>query len=263
MRERFPLFTAISIQTNSHCNLRCKFCFYGQYDNYGNDEIIEIGVIKKIFKELSELNYKGRVSLYNLNEPLTDSRIVDLLALAKSMLPDSFHFFSTNGVLLNQKCLDTILKYVDVVRINCYSKIPALDFKSPKVDFRDKRNFFEHANSNRGGNLIGLPAVGKPGAQTCANPFGQLVIMPPGKTVLCCADGFKENQLGDVRHKSLEQIWYGPKFKAIRASLAWGKRSNIPLCRNCSVDGGGFYEYFLNPVRFHQIIARFKEGSLQ
>ena len=258
MIESMPLFAAISIQTNQVCNLRCRFCFYGQYFSYGNDEIISTDVIRKIFTELVALGYKGRICLYNLNEPLTDRRIVDLLALAKSMLPDGVHFFSTNGTLLTQSLLDTILKYADVVRINRYDKIPELDLSHAKVDIRDKRNFFPYANSNRGGSLTGLPAASLSGKRACANPFGQLVIMPPGIAVLCCADGFKQIQLGDVRHESLEQIWRGRRFHTIRTYLASGRRSEIPLCKNCSIEGGGFYEYFVNPDHFDRIVATFK-----
>lgn len=259
MNGSMPLFVAISIQTNSCCNLKCRFCFYGQYQDYASDEIIETDVIIKMLTELSDLGYKGRVSLYNLNEPLTDSRMVELLALAKAKLPDSFHFFSTNGLLLNQARLETILQCVDVVRINRYGELPALDFSSPKVDLRDKRGFYTQANSNRGGNLAHLPAAALPGRQACANPFGQLVIMPPGIAVLCCSDGFKQVQLGDIRRESLEGIWRGPKFQSIRASLASGRRSEIPLCKNCSIDGGGFYEYFFDPDRFYQIIQSASE----
>jgi hypothetical protein len=255
-----PLFAAISIQTNSRCNLRCPFCFYGQYENYATDEIVETEVIYRIFDELVTLNFRGRVSLYNMNEPLTDGRLLDLLAAARSRLPDCFHLLSTNGILLTQALLDRILTHVDRLRVNQYQKLPPLDYTSPKIDLQDKRGFLQRAGSNRGGNLRDLPAAAQPGTGPCANPFGQLVIMPPGTAVLCCADGFKQIQLGDVRTESLERIWYGPGFQAVRASLAGGRRDKVPLCRACSVVCGGFYEYFLTPSRFERIIEGYRRG---
>lgn len=253
-----PLFAAISIQTNSHCNLRCPFCFYGQYEDYGTDEIIATSVIRQMFDQLAAMNYRGRVSLYSMNEPLTDERMLELLALAKRRLPECTHFLSTNGVLLTQPLLNRILAHVDRLRIDQYGSIPALDYADPRIDLRDKRDFLPHAGSNRGGSLHDLPAAARPGNGTCANPFGHLVIVPPGVAVLCCADGFKQVQLGDVRTESLAQIWYGPGFQSIRASLAAGRRDAIPLCRACSIDGGGFYEYFLDPSPFERAIAHFK-----
>jgi hypothetical protein len=252
-----PLFAAVSIQTNSRCNLQCPFCFYGQYRDYGTDEIIATDVVLKILNELAALNYRGRISLYNMNEPLTDGRIVDLLALASSCLPDCIHFLSTNGVLLTQLLLERILAQVDRLRINRYGRIPALDYSDPRIALQEKRDFLPHAGSNRGGSLHNLPAAARPGKGTCANPFGQMVIMPPGIAVLCCADGFKQVRMGDVRTESLAQIWYGPGFQAVRARLTAGQRDALPLCRTCSVDGGGFYEYFLDPSHFERTIAHF------
>jgi hypothetical protein len=255
-----PLFAAISIQTNSRCNLSCPFCFYGQYENYATDEIIETEVVYRIFDELARLNFRGRVSLYNMNEPLTDGRILDLLTAARARLPDCFHLLSTNATLLTQTLLDQLLVYVDRLRINQYHTLPPLDYTSPKIDVQDKRGFLHRAGSNRGGNLRDLPAAAQASTGPCANPFGQLVIMPPGTAVLCCADGFKQVQLGDVRTEALERIWYGRGFQAIRASLAGGRRDKLPLCRVCSVVRGGFYEYFLTPSRFEHIIEGYRRS---
>lgn len=249
-----PLFDAIAIQTNSCCNLRCKFCLYGQYPDYNSEEIISTDVVNTIFAQLAALEYRGRISLYNLNEPLTDPRIVELLQQAHQSLPDAFHFFSTNGLLLTQELLDTIVACTDHVRINQYSRLPDLDYDDKKIDLRDKHNFFALANSNRGGNLRGLPSAGTIGQGACANPFGQLVIMPPGVAVLCCADGFRQVVLGDVRHQTLEEIWYGPAFQSVREKLAANQRHKIPLCKQCNIEKGCFYEYYLHPSYYDDLI---------
>jgi MoaA/NifB/PqqE/SkfB family radical SAM enzyme len=258
VRSNFPLFSAVSIQTNSLCNLKCRFCFYGQYENYQSDIRMETEVVHKVIDELKSLEFKGRVSLYNMNEPLTDKRIMDFLSYGRKQLPDCFHFFSTNGRLLTQSLLDQIVSLVDSVRINNYKKLRSLNYEHPKIDLRDKADFINQADSNRGGNLSGLQAANKTGQGPCANPFGHLVIMPPGIVVLCCSDGLKQMQLGDIRAKSIEEIWFGEGFYKIRYALANGKRNAIPLCRNCTVEGGGFYDYFNNPEAYEDLIAVFR-----
>jgi len=141
-----PLFTAIAIQTNSRCNLRCPFCFYGQYADYNADSILPTDLIVRLFEQLRDLNFTGRVALYNMNEPLTDDRILDLLRLAKTYLPGASHFFSTNGLLLNQHVLDQLTGLVDHLRINQYRDLPPLDYSHPILDLRDKRQFRQHAD---------------------------------------------------------------------------------------------------------------------
>lgn len=260
MEKTLPLFSAIAIQTNSLCNLRCPFCLYGQYVDYNSEEIIATELVEKIFTELAALQYRGRVALYNLNEPLTDPRIVSFLQKAHEKIPQAFHFFSTNGVLLNQDLLDDILAYTDLVRINQYSHLPALDYHDKKFDMRDKQNFFEMANSNRGGNLAGLPSANAIGHGICANPFGQLVIMPPGVAVLCCADGFRQMVMGDIRHQSLEEIWYGSAFQFVREKLANNRRHELVLCGQCNIEKGCFYDYYLHPVYYDDLIQQYTTG---
>lgn len=260
MTHPLPLFAAISIQTNSRCNLRCPFCFYGQYQDYNSDTIILSDLIRRLFEELRDLKFKGRVALYNMNEPLTDDRILEFLQLAKAYLPDATHFFSTNGLLLDQRLLDQLTDIVDHLRINQYHELLPLDYSHPTIDLRNKRKFRQRATSNRGGSLTHLPVASRPGTGTCANPFGQLMIMPPGVAVLCCADGFKQVQIGNVAEESLPEIWYGPALDAIRQQLVSGKRSDLPLCKKCSVINGGFYEYFVNPAYFDQIIKLYRQS---
>ncbi|MCB0617893.1 MAG: SPASM domain-containing protein [Saprospiraceae bacterium] len=263
MKEPFPIFSAISIQTNSLCNLKCRFCFYGQYDNYNSKVRIEDEHVYKMLDELQAIEYRGRVSLYNMNEPLTDKRILAFLRYAKKSLPDCFHFFSTNGRLLTQPLLNEILPLVDQLRINNYGELRDLEDSDPKVDRRDKTHFFQQADSNRGGQLTGMAAADRRGIGPCANPFGHLVVMPPGVAVLCCSDGFKQVQLGDIRRQSLSEIWHGEAYQTVRRALANGDRRAIGLCRDCSIEGGGFFDYFLKPQEYRSIIEKFQRNEYQ
>ena len=188
-------------------------------------------------------------------------RIIGFLTYARQRLPDCFHFFSTNGRLLTQPLLNTILTLTDHVRVNCYDRLPPLDYNHPKVDLRDKTHFTSFANSNRGGNLHGLDAAKKIGKGPCANPFGQLVIMPPGTVVLCCSDGFKRIKLGDVCSHPIKEIWWGEPFHTIRRALANGNRKELTLCQECSVEGVGFYDYFIDPEKYQDIIEKFKQNE--
>lgn len=254
-----PVFVSLVIQTNSRCNLKCPFCFYGQDREYGGGAIMETSVIHKIFDDLADMDYTGRLSLYNMNEPLTDHRIIDLLKAAKEQLPACCHTLSTNGVLLTQPLLDELLIYLDRLRINCYSSVPDLNYSDHKIDYCDKRRFRSAAENNRGGNLKNLPAVKGPATGPCANPFAQMVIMPPGKVVLCCSDGYQRVILGDVKYQSVSDIWNGSAFTAVRDALVARKRNRMALCRNCSISGGGFFEYFEDPRRYDRLMKNYLE----
>lgn len=255
MPPELPLFTAISLQTNQRCSLRCRFCFYGQYRDYGHDDVLPTPLLLSLFDQLGALGFGGRLALYNINEPLTDPRLLELLDEARRRVPRAHLFLSTNGVQLDPDLLGRLLERVDQLRIDSYGEPPPVDRDHPKIDFQDKRGFFARASSNRGGSLRGLPAAAAPGQGACANPFGQLVVIPPGIAVLCCGDGFARAPMGDVRHRSLEAIWYGQSFARARRLLATGRRAALTPCAGCSVSGGAFMEYFQDPRRFEALVA--------
>jgi 2-deoxy-scyllo-inosamine dehydrogenase (SAM-dependent) len=261
MSDRYPPFTSLLIQTNSRCNLKCPFCFYGQYSDYNSDELISTAVIERLLVQLAEFDYRGRLAFYNMNDPLTDERLIDLLATARTTVPNCFHFLSTNGLLLTQPLLDEIVRYVDVLRIDNYGCIPDLDYSHAGIEIHDRRGFMGRAPSNRGGALANLPAASTPGTRPCANPFGQMVVMPPGVVVLCCSDGFKQHIMGDVRRQRLTEIWHGPRFRAVRRMHATNHRSQLPLCRKCSVDEGGFREFYEQPDRFRALVRTARDAS--
>jgi radical SAM protein with 4Fe4S-binding SPASM domain len=132
-----------------------------------------------------------------------------------------------------------------------------LDFTHPKIEVQDKWDFSNRASNNRGGALTGLPMAAQASDSPCANPFGHLVIMPPGVAVLCCSDGFKQYPTGDIRKQTLQQIWHGEAFRRVRRLLATGRRSQISPCSGCSVAGGCFLEYFQEPERYSDMIHQY------
>jgi len=232
---------AVMIQTNTSCNLSCKFCFFGQKPGYDTGEEMATSTIAKILDDLARAQYRGRVSLYNINEPLTDPRLFDLLAMAKEKLPECEHKITTNGLLLDQDKLDRLTKLLDVLEISQYGRLPELDYSSPVVKVANKRNFIKRAGSNRGGNLIGLPQAQEVGTKACMNVLGQFVIDPPSTAILCCADGMKDIVIGDVLAEDTMRVWtHSPVMNEYRAKHAVGRRGELKLCSGCTVEGFGY-----------------------
>ena len=80
------LFRHILIQTNSKCTRKCYFCHHGLDDPPANIDMDE-GLFTHIIDQLAHINYKGRVGLFEMNEPLTDKRFTGFLTYARKKLP--------------------------------------------------------------------------------------------------------------------------------------------------------------------------------
>ena len=60
-----------------------------------------------------------------------------------------------------------------------------------------------------------------------------LQVLWTGEVVPCCYDFNGTMVLGDVRRQSIEEIWHGERYQAIRRAHAEGRFSEWPLCIKC------------------------------
>ena len=95
-----PLFRNIQIQTIFGCNLKCSFCPNSYIEQ--KIKLMDKELFKKIINELSELNFKGRLSPYLMNEPLMDERLIDLISYSRTKLPSAKIRINSNGLLLSE-----------------------------------------------------------------------------------------------------------------------------------------------------------------
>jgi MoaA/NifB/PqqE/SkfB family radical SAM enzyme len=68
----------------------------------------------------------------------------------------------------------------------------------------------------------------------CLEPFRRLSILSTGEVIMCCADVFCIQRMGNVKKDIIYDIWNGLVFKKIRELHLRGKKRKIPLCKNCN-----------------------------
>ncbi len=73
-------------------------------------------------------------------------------------------------------------------------------------------------------------------AEPCAQPFNGLFVLSNGDVGMCCLDYEPARSLGNVREQRIADIWTGPVARAIRALHNAGRKAEMDICRNCSVN---------------------------
>lgn len=68
----------------------------------------------------------------------------------------------------------------------------------------------------------------------CDRPLDQAIISSNGDVLLCCRDWKHEAVLGNIKEKSLADIWRGEVAKEYQKKFESGRCKEIPLCSNCS-----------------------------
>ena len=70
----------------------------------------------------------------------------------------------------------------------------------------------------------------------CDRPFREAGITFDGQMLLCCIDYARQTVLGEVREKSIFEVWNDERVVCLRRKFLEGNLNEIPSCRVCSVD---------------------------
>lgn len=236
-------FTDLNVEINSSCNRRCSYCpnSISERGLIKNERLLDEAIYKKLIDELSEINFRGRISPQLYGEPLLDKRLNMLLAYTKEHLPKGKIVLITNGDYLDMDTFDQLLAIgVDKFSItqhgaslpnalqdvlNRADKDPALRNRVAFHRFDDQSLLY-----NRGG-LVTPPRINT--IARCLDPGNPVAIDCEGNVVLCCHDYFSTVVFGNLGQSKLIDIWFSEKYIAIRKQLRQ-KRYLLPICRKCT-----------------------------
>lgn len=239
---RYPLFQQVLIETRTDCNGHCPFC--PQHYNQKKLGIMTWDCYCRVIDQLCEIGYNGRVALMISNEPLLETRLVDMIQYAKKRSPRLFLDITTNGRLLNLEVVDHLFTIgLDNINVNDYrgdrdqypdrlspnlEPIQEAYSNNAKITFQKRR--LDELWPNYGGNIPQERQSQHSGF--CNFPFRKLNIAYDGSIILCCDDFMYKTSFGNVMERSLVDCWNDPKYDEYRSALLQNKR--IGLCAKCN-----------------------------
>lgn len=90
----------------------------------------------------------------------------------------------------------------------------------------------------------------------CPTLYKTLPIHNDGTVTVCCLDGFKDTNVGNVFENGVKEIWQGEEFAKIRYYHETEQFDKVPFCNNCN--GWAQYE-FEDEIRDGILIRRSPE----
>jgi len=97
-----------------------------------------------------------------------------------------------------------------------------------------------------------VPAERKP----CPSIYHTLPVHNDGTVTVCCLDGFKQTNMGNVFKDGVAAVWHGEDFSKVRYYHETGQWDKVPFCEKCN--GWAQYE-FEEEVRDGLLIRRSPE----
>lgn len=253
-----PVFQHILIQTNYKCTRKCDFCYYGIKKAKEMNDEMETQLFYSIIDQLEKIKYSGRISLFEINEPLTDKRIFAFLNYASTKLSRAWFYLCSNGDLIdNDVIMRLFANGLDQLDICSYDEAAKKKIDRLLGEIDRRKYHIRHIlrlnekfiSSNRGGNIKKYFGKNKENYLFCDRVFKILYIKPNGDVPACFDDLFSENIMGSVKDQAILEIWYGHKYEALRAGLKHGDRSLSEVCRRCNYVG--LYGHYKIPKSLH------------
>ena len=253
---RRHLFSTVHLETVGGCNLSCPFCPMNKKGVALPQGRMPEDLLVHILRQLGALGYRGRLCLYQNNEPLLDDRLPRWVRLAREMVPKCRVLIETNGTLLREENARALLDAgIHLIYVNNY--VPNRPGYRTNYRQRDdvvarlermglppsqRRRILVHHRpwnvdlTNRAGNVPGASLPPQPLQAFCVLPFDVLQVSVDGRAPLCCMDWQVKVSGGDLTRQSLREVWAGEVFQSVRRALL-ALRRPPPLCTRCDYAG--------------------------
>lgn len=140
LHNRVPLNSplVIYVEPSSFCNLECKFCPQHTGKNEFPKYNMKIDVFKKIVDDISRFENKPKLMRFcGIGDPLFNKNISEIIEIAHNSGVVERTELITNGLLLNEKVIESIAKYLGriVFSIEGLSREAYKEFTLRNIDF--------------------------------------------------------------------------------------------------------------------------------
>ena len=279
----FPLH--VDIETANTCNMNCPMCYRHMLKDIGQ---MELDLFRQIVDECAE-NHVYSVRLSWRGEPLTHPDIREMIAYAAkrienvSFLTNAFYIDEDvmqcvidNGVSYLAVSFDGIGEIYEAVRApakfqenferlaELKRRREAAGVRLPQIRtctvwpaIREDPEAYQRTMSRVADYMVKNPYINFAGPMTlkedfiCQYPWERIVVAFSGNAQCCTGWNADDIVLGNVRDKTIKEMWLGPQMDAIRKAHAEGRRMELSSCAKCRHGAKGDPD-----IRIEEIIER-------
>jgi 2-deoxy-scyllo-inosamine dehydrogenase (SAM-dependent) len=236
MENQDRIFSQVSVETNTRCNLRCRTCPNKDHERPFAE--LSTPVFTRVLTELSRLGFAGLFAPHFYNEPLMDVRIIELLRLARMHLPQARIRLFSNFTLMTPETYRSLFALVNefVVTVDEPVIKKAVEDLAARLTPYERtkilaRSLEQVGVSNRAGMVeVAHERMHRP--DKCPFALRHVDIDAYGDVHLCCNDYESKAVLGNVNSTSLQDIWYGDAYRDLRRGFARGEFPHS-ICKDC------------------------------
>ena len=236
MERKIAPFPKVEIETSSYCNRRCPTCVRNSYpdrtkvESWFTENYLPDDVVYNLIDQLEKMSFRGDLGLQHYNEPLLDPRIVNFGKYAKTKNIFNEVSFHTNGDFLAPEMIENLDGVFHRISISLFH-YPMHQFKKTKIVLVGDDHITSHFSPKPDFDTL----VQRNRDAPCDYPFRGMYVNHLGEFLLCCEDFLGHFDLGNVKDRTLEELWFSEKHQEILLNLEKpNSRHLYPHCAICS-----------------------------
>lgn len=265
--RKFPLL--IDVELCNLCNLRCRMCPTGRGLLMRKQGFMSRAVFEKIVRECAAHNC--HIRFVRWGEPLLHPNLLQFVRIIKSY--GLLCHINTNGMLMDDVFISQIIKIpLDSIKFSFqgttkdeYEKtrlegsftellgwvkelfyrrhkrqlpyitigttITSEQVDSVKTFKKAAEKISDNVQVGKTKDIILRNTVGN--NPQCPEVFDKLSIDFDGSVTACCSDYDRYMKVGDIKDKSLKEIWTDKPITYYREMLANNRHNELELCKSC------------------------------
>ena len=181
---------------------------------------------QETFEEVKKMDFepvrKGILDLLAANESAGDLIPINIriktLKTRKDTLENDFY-----KQLQNHNCKIALTPINDNIISNWAGKFDKEGFFSQYLKIAVHGSRLNHKNFNA------------TNVAPCNQLWKWMVVYWDGNVVLCCADMFSRSSVGNLKERTIEEIWTGNRMKKLRQEMEQRNRFKVPICQDCDI----------------------------
>lgn len=196
-----------------------------------------------------QFNTNGTMLTEKLSRDLISAGLVRIKFSLDSMDPSLYDAVRKGARF--EKTLERILEFIRV-RNEMGSKFPSIVVQMVYMSMNQKElkdyiRFWENkvnrigisryrSGNNESGEVAQVATSGQRKRFPCPQLWQRMVVLFDGTVLMCCGDHHSKNPIGNIRTRTIQELWHSQELTAMRQLHSAHRYDEIDACRDCQIN---------------------------
>ena len=144
-----------------------------------------------------------------------------------------FYYFNTNSRYADRADYDVYLNagHLEKAKHTLAGSIRFWENKVNRIGISRYRS-----GNNESGEVAQVATSGQRKRFPCPQLWQRMVVLFDGTVLMCCGDHHSKNPIGNIRTRTIQELWHSQELTAMRQLHSAHRYDEIDACRDCQIN---------------------------